>query len=161
MKRKASACGLLFTYTSFAIRSASAAQAAGWTSTVTCYVNERSRVRLDLCSVTIALHPVYPWQSFQNPLKDRARQTMSATLKYACWRGGGGGGSGVGGTCVVMTPARPYQLLPKDWVTGWGIPDAGPARPVGGRSLGSRVNPPSVVVDGLIRARAEERSSGT
>lgn len=58
---------------------------------------------LEFHHLTITRHPLS-----QSLLKDSARQSMSATLKYACWREG----------CVVMTPARLYQLLAKEWAIG-------------------------------------------
>lgn len=101
------------------------------------YVNDCSQIHLGLSTITITLHPLSPLQSSQSPLKDRARQSMSATLKYACWRGG----------CVVMTPARLYQLLAKEGVTGWVTPNAGPTLPIGGHYLGNCVNLLALIVD--------------
>lgn len=72
------------------------------------YVNDCSQIHLGLSTITITLHPLSPLQSSQSPLKDRARQSMSATLKYACWRGG----------CVVMT-CQAVSITGKgrgDWV---------------------------------------------
>lgn len=42
-------------------------------------------------------------------LKKSSRQSLSATLKYLLWSQ----------SCVIMTPARLYQLLAKGRVTGW------------------------------------------
>lgn len=40
---------------------------------------------LNVSTLTITLHPHSHLQSSQSLLKDNARQSMSATLKYACW----------------------------------------------------------------------------
>lgn len=74
---------------------------------------------LEFHHLPITRHPLSLLQSSQSLLKGSARQSMSATLKYACWREG----------CVVMTPARLYQLLAKEWVIGRVTPKAGPMLP--------------------------------
>lgn len=82
-------------------------------------VNEWSQSRLYFSTLTITRHPLSPLQSTQSLLKDGARLSMSATLNYVCRREG----------CVVMTPARLYQFLAKEWVTGWVTPKTVPTLP--------------------------------
>ena len=93
----------------------------GWSSPVIPLVNDWSQICLNFSTLTITRHPLSLLQSSQSLLKDSARQSMSATLTYACSREG----------CVVMTPARLYQLLAKEWVTGWVTPKTGPTLPHG------------------------------
>lgn len=57
-----------------------------------------------------------------------------------------------------MTPARLYQLLAKEWVTGWVTPNAGPTLPIGGHYLGNCVNLLALIVCYLISVRLMNRT---
>ncbi len=75
------------------------------------------------------ISPAWPSWCSQSLLRDGARQLTSDALKHACWRG----------SCAVMTPARLYQLLAKEWVTGWVTPKTGPTTPHHRHHLGRRI----------------------